>query len=156
MRQVRHLMQKKVGELTRLVSELEVLKKQNDEFGTLVAKNKEIVERLSGEIAALKAELEREKRSSGAIASELQRTRDLKIELEQDLKTALERAARLEKRMSNRDSEDFRRLTASQGERKKLADQIATLQEECVRLKAEMDVLRKENATLTGETRRLR
>ena len=145
----------KEGEIARLQIDAENIRKQNDRLVAGVQKSKTDLEVRSGEVSSLKAEIEKERSASSAVAAELQRLREQKNEMEQDLKTAVDRAALLEKRLSNRDSEDFRRLTASQDERKKLSDQAAALQHELVRLRAESDTLKKSGADLKQELDRI-
>ena len=144
--QIKHLLQKKDAELTRLTVVLENTRTQNNDFLRIVTQHKSDSENLNKQLIALQADLERERRSASAAAGELQRTREAKTEIEQDLKNALERASALETRLSNRDNVDLRRMTAEQEERKKLSDQLASVQNDNIRLKAELDSLRQSEA----------
>ena len=127
---LKYRLQKKEGDFTRLNIDFEALKKQNEDFFKAVAQHKADKDKLGAEIVSLKTDLERERRSSGASAGELQRARELKVEVEQDLKNALDRVSQLEKRLSNRESVDLQHLTSARKERKKLSDKIASLQGE--------------------------
>ena len=149
-------LQKKEGDFTRLNVDFESLKKQNDDFLKAVAQHKTDKNKLEAEIVSLKADLERERRSSGASAGELQRARELKVEVEQDLKNALDRVSQLEKRLSNRESVDLQHLTAARKERKNLSDKISSLQSENIRLKAENDSFRQSETRQKDELTKLR
>ena len=152
---LRDLLREKEGTIAEISLERDTLRKQNEELTGTAAVQKTASEKLTADIASLKAGIERERAAAETVAAELRRTRELKAEIEQDLKGAVDRAARLEKRLSNRDSEDFRRLTASQEERKALADKAAALQNEIVRLKAESESLRQGGDAARSELARV-
>ena len=154
--QLKFRLQKKEGDFTRLNIDFESLKKQNEDFFKSVAQHKADKDKLSAEIVSLKADLERERRSSGASAGELQRAREMKVEVEQDLKNALDRVAQLEKRLSNRDSVELQHLTSIRNERKNLSDKIASLQNENIRLKAENDSFRQNETVQKDELNKIR
>ena len=149
-------LQKKEGDFTRLNIDFESLKKQNEDFFKAVAQHKADKDKLGTEIVSLKADLERERRSAGASAGELQRARELKLEVEQDLKNALERVSQLEKRLSNRESVDLQHLTTARKERKILSEKIASLQNENIRLRAENDSFRQNETKQKEELIKIR
>ena len=153
---LKYRLQKKEGDFTRLNIDFEALKKQNEDFFKAVAQHKADKDKLGAEIVSLKADLERERRSSGASAGELQRARELKVEVEQDLKNALDRVSQLEKRLSNRESVDLQHMTASRKERKTLSDKIASLQSENIRLRAENDSFRQSETKQKEELTKIR
>ncbi len=153
---LKYRLQKKEGDFTRLNIDFEALKKQNEDFFKAVAQHKADKDKLGAEIVSLKADLERERRSSGASAGELQRARELKVEVEQDLKNALDRVSQLEKRLSNRESVDLQHMTAARKERKTLSDKIASLQSENIRLRAENDSFRQSETKQKEELTKIR
>ena len=152
---LRDLLREKEGSIAEISMERDSLKKQNEELTGSAALQKKEAEKLTSDIAAVRAEIDRERAAAKTVAAELQRTRELKSEIEQDLKSAVDRAAHLEKRLNNRNSEDFKRLTASQEERKALADKAASLQHEIVRLKAEAETLRQGRESARAELDRV-
>ena len=156
LQQLKFRLQKKEADYTRLSTDFESVKKQNDDVFKVVSQHKAEKDKLNAEILALKTDLERERRASGSSAGELQRTRELKAEVEQDLKQALERAEQLEKRLRNRENVDLQHMTATREERKKLSEKIAALQSESIRLRAENDMLRQSTSTQKSELTRLR
>ena len=137
--------QKHVGDAAALQLELEKVKKQNDELVLAVRQGKTAETTVRNEAAALKSENERLRAASAVSAAEIQRLRELNTGLEQDLKTTSDRVSSLDKRLINRDSEDFKRLTASNEERKKLSEKNTALQNDMFRLRADNDTLRNSN-----------
>lgn len=81
--------------------------------------------RLETECARLRKEAEQERANTELSSVELKNLRERSRRLESDLQTWSERCAKLEKRLETRNSEDFRALTAADGARKKLADELA-------------------------------
>ena len=152
---LRDLLREKEGSIAEISMERDSLKRQNEELTGSFALQKKEAEKLTSDIAAVRTEIDRERTAAKTVAAELRRTRELKSEIEQDLKSAVDRAAHLERRLNNRNSEDFRRLTASQEERKALADRVASLQHEIVRLKAEAETLRQSHESARAELDRI-
>lgn len=148
---LKHQLQQRDSAIARSSSEIDEIRKQNEELVSAMQKMRSDAGKLTGDNAVLRSELERERTASGNVGAELQRMRELKAGIEQDLRSAVDRAERLEKRLSNRDSEDFKRLTASQEERKKLSDKVAELQGELARFKVDSDTFKQNNSALKRE-----
>lgn len=106
--------------------------------------------RLETENRDLQTALERERAAAELNSGELKNLRERNQQLESDMQNWAARCEKLEKRLENRNQEDFKALTAADTERRQLREELNQLRDEAAGLRVQLEQAVKARAEAEG------
>ena len=106
--------------------------------------------RLETENRDLQTALERERAAAELNSGELKNLRERNQQLESDMQDWAARCEKLEKRLENRNQEDFKALTAADAERQQLREELNKLRDETAGLRVQLEQAVKARAEAEG------